>query len=113
MSGDLVYFQINVADGEKAKAFYAGLFGWEIGHGNVEEGFQFGGPTPHGGALGGGKTDPRPLVYFDVDELDDGIARVKELGGEAGEAKETGMGRYALCKDDQGVEFGIFEFAEE
>ena len=30
VSGDLVYFQINVADGEKAKAFYGGLFGWEV-----------------------------------------------------------------------------------
>ena len=90
VSGDLVYFQINVADGEKAKAFYGGLFGWEIGQGNVEGGFQFDGPSPHGGGFGGGETDSRPLVYFDVDTLEDGIAKVKELGGEAGEPTEGG-----------------------
>jgi hypothetical protein len=31
---------------------------------------------------------------------------VKELGGEAAEPEQVGVGRYALCKDHQGVEFG-------
>jgi uncharacterized protein len=111
MSGDLVYFQLNVADGEKAKAFYGGLFGWEIEAGNVEGGFNFGGVSPAGGGSGGGPTEPRPLVYFSVDDLDAGIARVRELGGEAGEPEQAGVGRFSVCKDDQGVEFGIFEFS--
>ena len=71
-------------------------------------GFNFEGPSPPGGAFGGGKTDERPLVYFGVDDLE-AIAKVKELGGEAGEPQKAGVGRYAICKDDQGVEFGIFE----
>ena len=111
MSGDLVYFQLNVADGEKAKAFYSGLFGWEIEPGNVPGGFQFVGPSPHGGAFAGGQTDPRPLVYFDVDDLEAGMEKVRELGGEAGEPQQAGAGRFSVCKDDQGVEFGIFEMS--
>jgi hypothetical protein len=110
VSGDLVYFQINVADGEKAKAFYTALFGWQVSPG-VPGGFQFEGPRPPGGGFGGGETHPRPTVYFDVENLEEGIARVKELGGEAGEPEKAGVGRFAMCKDDQGVEFGIIEFA--
>jgi uncharacterized protein len=110
VSGDLVYFQINVADGEKAKAFYGELFGWKATEGNVPGGFNFEGPSPPGGGSGGGGTDSRPLVYFGVDDLEQGIAKVRELGGEAGEPSQAGPGRFAVCKDDQGVEFGIFEF---
>ena len=60
MSGDLVYFQLNVADGEKAKAFYSGLFGWTASPGNVPGGINFEGPSPPGGAFAGGETDSRP-----------------------------------------------------
>lgn len=111
MSGDIAYFQIDVADGERAKAFYSGLFGWEIGAGNVPGGFHFGGTRPPGGGMGGGETQFRPLVYFGVDDLGAGIEKVRELGGHAGEPGEAGPGRFAVCKDDQGVEFGIFEFS--
>jgi len=38
--GDLVCFTIPVADGERGKAFYGGLFGWEFATGNVPGGFQ-------------------------------------------------------------------------
>jgi hypothetical protein len=38
------------------------------------------------------------------------LGGVKELGGEAAEPEQVGVGRYAICKD-QGVEFGLFEFA--
>jgi len=108
MSGDLVYFQINVADGERAKAFYGDLFGWQPIPGSVPSGFNFEGPSPHGGGLGGTETESRPLVYFDVDDLEQAIAKVKELGGEAGEPKGSEVGRYSICRDDQGVQFGIF-----
>lgn len=108
--GDLVYFQINVADGERAKAFYGGLFGWKATPGNVPGGLNFEGPSPAGGAFGDGETDSRPLVYFAVDSLEEGLTRVNDFGGEAGEPEQAGPGRYAICKDDQGVEFGLFEF---
>jgi predicted enzyme related to lactoylglutathione lyase len=48
------------------------------------------------------------LVYFEVDDLEAAVARVRELGGEAGEPQSTEVGHYSVCTDDQGVEFGIF-----
>jgi uncharacterized protein len=49
-------------------------------------------------------------AYFDVDEINAGAARVKELGGEAGDAMPVpGMGWFAVCKDPQGNEFGLWQ----
>jgi predicted enzyme related to lactoylglutathione lyase len=49
-------------------------------------------------------------VYFDVDEINAGVARVQELGGEAGEAMAVpGMGWFSLCKDTEGNEFGLWQ----
>ena len=112
MSGDIVYFQLNVADGEKAQAFYGELFGWKTTPGNVPGGFNFEGTNPPGGGAGGvGEPKERPLVYFGVDDLKAGRAKVVELGGEAGEVQQAGPGTFAVCRDDQGVEFGLFAFA--
>jgi hypothetical protein len=108
VSGDLVYFQLDVADGERAKAFYGGLFGWKATEGSVPGGFNFDGPSPHGGGLGGVETKSRPLVYFQVDDLEAARAKVTELGGEAGDPRPSEVGSFSICKDDQGVEFGIF-----
>ncbi|MGH7130174.1 MAG: hypothetical protein ACREIV_16515, partial [Planctomycetaceae bacterium] len=49
-------------------------------------------------------------VYFDVDDINAGNARVQELGGEAGEAMSVpGMGWFALCKDPEGNDFGLWQ----
>jgi predicted enzyme related to lactoylglutathione lyase len=50
-------------------------------------------------------------VYFEVDDLDAALERVRALGGETGEPQGGGAGRYANCRDDQGVEFSIFQAA--
>ena len=111
MSGEIAYFQLDVADGEKAQAFYGALFGWKATPGNVEGGFNFEGASPPGGGVGGAEEPKdRPLVYFGVDDLEAGRSKVEELGGQAGESKQAGPGRYAVCRDDQGVEFGLFQF---
>jgi predicted enzyme related to lactoylglutathione lyase len=49
-------------------------------------------------------------AYFDVDDINDGVARVRELGGSAGEALPVpAMGWFAVCNDDQGNEFGLWQ----
>ncbi len=43
------------------------------------------------------------LVYFDTDDIDAQIARVRELGGEAEDKQPVpGMGWTAQCKDPEG-----------
>jgi predicted enzyme related to lactoylglutathione lyase len=109
----MVHLEIPSGDFEKSKAFWNGLFGWE---------FQEypGSPTEYhmtrfsentGGAIYGEDTDARGTrTYFDVDDINAGDARVQELGGEAGEPSAVpSMGWFALCKDVDGNEFGLWQ----
>ncbi|MBO0690160.1 MAG: hypothetical protein J2P40_11410 [Candidatus Dormibacteraeota bacterium] len=49
-------------------------------------------------------------AYFDVDDINAGAARVRELGGEADERRTVpGMGWFATCRDPHGNEFGLWQ----
>jgi predicted enzyme related to lactoylglutathione lyase len=64
-----------------------------------------------GGAIYGEDDGSRGTrVYFDVDDINAGRDRVGELGGEAGEALPVpSMGWFAVCKDVEGNEFGLWQ----
>jgi predicted enzyme related to lactoylglutathione lyase len=106
MTSSVVWFELPAADTERARAFYARLFGW-----NFE---QFGGEDYHmtyeaGGAVYGAPGEKGLLAYFGVDDVDGAIARVRELGGEAGEKQAVpGVGEYAQCSDPEGNRFGLY-----
>jgi predicted enzyme related to lactoylglutathione lyase len=108
MPGDLVYFVIPAADAGRAQAFYGDLFGWSFSTGNVPGGFNIEGSSPPGGIFGGGEGS-RPHPYFDVDDIQAAAAQVRELGGEASDPEEIPSGWMSHCKDDQGVEFGLWQ----
>ena len=74
--------------------------------------------VPHDAVLGhagrrdhGADGDKRgPRVYFDVDDINAADARVGELGGTSGEALPVpSMGWFAVCKDSEGNEFGLWQ----
>ncbi|WP_306322677.1 MULTISPECIES: hypothetical protein [unclassified Streptomyces] len=69
------------------------------------------GPNPMGG-FPHGDTAKFPRVSFGVDDLEAATARIRELGGTAGEAVTIPAGRFANCVDDQGVGFSIFQAAD-
>jgi predicted enzyme related to lactoylglutathione lyase len=49
-------------------------------------------------------------AYFDVDDIDAGVARVKKLGGEADKKMPVpGMGWFSTCRDPHGNEFGLWQ----
>jgi predicted enzyme related to lactoylglutathione lyase len=113
MAGEMVHLEIPAGDTAKAREFWGGLFGWEF------QEFE-GSPTEYhmtrfsestGGAIYGADGDKRGArVYFDVDDINAGRARVGELGGEAGDAMPVpGMGWFALCTDSEGNEFGLWQ----
>ena len=112
MPGQVVHVEIPADDTAKGREFWGSLFGWEFE--------AFPGPfeyhttqiTEETGAaitdMEPGKRGPR--VYFDVADINAGAARVKELGGEAGEPQSVpDMGWFAICKDTVGNEFGIWQ----
>jgi uncharacterized protein len=113
MAGAPVHVEIPAKDTAKAREFWAGLFGWQYQ--------QYPGPVEYhmtklteqtGGAIYNnpeGNTDGI-RVYFDVDDINAGTARVKELGGEANEPLPVpGMGWFAGCKDAVGNDFGLWQ----
>ena len=57
--------------------------------------------------------DPEPgiLVFFPVTDLEAAVAKVIALGGEATPpgTPEPGFGRFAMCKDPQGIRFGLHQ----
>jgi predicted enzyme related to lactoylglutathione lyase len=64
-----------------------------------------------GGAIYGADGDKRgPRVYFDADDINDAVARVKELGGKADEPMAVpSMGWFATCTDNEGNDFGLWQ----
>jgi predicted enzyme related to lactoylglutathione lyase len=108
----MVHIEIPADDTGASREFWGSLFGWE---------FQsFPGPFEYhiariddssGAALTNmeqGKRGTR--TYFDVDDINAGAARVKELGGEADEPMPVpSMGWFVTCRDPQGNEFGLWQ----
>src|SRR4051812_45990912 len=87
MPGQIVHIEIPADDTAKSQAFWASLCGWKFE--------SFPGPSEYqmpriGGQTGLAITNMEPgkrgtRSYFDVDDIQAGAARVKELGGEANE----------------------------
>jgi predicted enzyme related to lactoylglutathione lyase len=108
MAGEPSHFELGVPDAARAKAFYGELFGWSFTT-TAGENAWIETPGVRGG-LHDGDNAANIVLYFSVPDIEAAAARVRELGGTAGEpgAAETG-GRFASCRDDQGVEFGLHQ----
>ena len=113
MAGAPVHIEIPAQDTAKDREFWTGLFGWQFQ--------EMGGPVEYhmtqvtdktGGAIYNnpeGNADGI-RVYFDVDDINQGTARVRELGGEANEPQPVPtMGWFAGCKDASGNDFGLWQ----
>jgi predicted enzyme related to lactoylglutathione lyase len=113
MPGQIVHIEIPADDTAKSREFWGSLFGWQFQ--------QYPGPSEYHmtqieeGRVGGAITNMEPgkrgtRSYFAVDDINDGAARVKELGGEAGDPMPVpNMGWFAVCKDPHGNEFGLWQ----
>jgi predicted enzyme related to lactoylglutathione lyase len=112
MPGEVVHIEIPADDTGKSREFWGGLFGWQWQQ--VEGPFEYH-MTQISDRTGGAITNMEPgkrgtRVYFDVDDINVGAARVKELGGEANEPGPVpGMGWFATCRDSEGNEFGLWQ----
>ena len=112
MAGQIVHFELPADDTARAREFWGSLFGWQFE--------SYPGPFEYHMArisdtAGAAITNMEPektgaRAYFDVDEINAGVARVKELGGEANDpAPVPNMGWFSVCKDPEGNEFGLWQ----
>ena len=106
MSGEPSYIELGVTDADRARAFYGGLYGWQpsgkAGPGQVDT------PTVDIG-IHDGDDAAHFEVFFAVDDLEESLEKLTELGGRpVSEVNDNpGFGRWVECVDDQGVRFGM------
>jgi uncharacterized protein len=113
MAGQMVHVEIPAGDTAKAREFWSSLFGWQFQafEGSPSEYLMTQLSDTTGGAIYQAEGSERgPRVYFDVDDINAGAARVKELGGEADDPMPVpGMGWFTICKDVEGNNFGLWQ----
>ena len=117
MAGKLVHFEMPAQDDARATQFYGSLFGWEWNTAEMGPGFNY-----HmtqltdetGGAVYRSPDNLRgPIVYFDTDDIDATVARVRELGGQAEDKQPIpGVGWFVRCTDTEGNPFSLFQTDE-
>ena len=112
MPGQIVHIEIPADDTQKGRDFWGSLFGWQF------EAYPPGSEyhmTRIGEQAGAAITNMEPgkkgtRAYFDVDDINAGVAQVRELGGEADAPMPVpAMGWFATCKDTQGNDFGLWQ----
>jgi predicted enzyme related to lactoylglutathione lyase len=105
MNGEPSYLELGVPDANRALAFYGAVLGWTV---DAAGPTQVDTPTLSIGIHGG---DPQAHfeVLFAVPDIDTALAAVAAAGGEivSPVTDSPGFGRWAECRDDQGVRFGL------
>lgn len=112
MPGRIVQIEIPADNTGKGREFWGSLFGWEFQSYPGPFEYHMARIDDHSAAaitnMEPGKRGTRS--YFDVDDINAAAARVRELGGEANDPGPVpNMGWFAVCKDPQGNEFGLWQ----
>lgn len=111
MAGEIVHIEYPAADAGRAAAFWGGLFGWEFGPSISEESEYRMARTGENSGVAVMPGEPgHPNYYYDVPDIDAAIAKVKELGGEAGDKTPVPThGWFSTCKDSEGNAFSLWQ----
>ena len=113
-SGKIVHIELPAGDADRAQRFYSELFGWQF-QGSGMEGIDyrmFQG-EPGGAVYPGENAGEGPVVYFETDDIDAELQKVRELGGEAEDKQPIpSVGWFAGCKDPDGNSFSFFQSDE-
>jgi uncharacterized protein len=108
MTGQPSYIELGVPNADRALAFYGAVLGWSVDPGAGIA--QVDTPTLSIG-IHGGDPEAHFEVMFAVPDLDAALSALRAAGGETiGAVTDSpGFGRWAECRDDQGVRFGLRE----
>ena len=114
MPGKLVHVEFPAQDADRAQQFYSQLFGWQFEDSGMPgiDYRMFQGDPP-GAVYPSERAGQGPTIYFDTDDIEASVTRVRELGGEAEDKQPIpGVGWFAGCKDPDGNSFSFFQSDE-
>ncbi|MCI0346309.1 MAG: VOC family protein [Chloroflexi bacterium] len=111
--GEFSHIEFPADDLERAKRFYANVFGWQLREAQGFENYVLAdtGPGDLGTGIGlRGQTAPASVRnYLAVDNIDASIAKVTEYGGTVvTPTTDIGFGWYAAVTDSEGNEIGLY-----
>lgn len=115
--GTPCWVDLGVADIGKAKAFYTGLFGWDVQEGPPESGGYSmaeldGRPVAGiGPKMGPAEMPPAWTTYIASADADETVRKIREAGGQVAMEPMDVMdvGRMAIAADPGGAFFGIWQ----
>ena len=98
-SGKVVHIELPAQDADRAQRFYAELFGWQFADSGMEGiDYRMFQGEPGGAVYPGENAGQGPIVYFESDDIDAELAKVRVLGGQADDIAEA---TEALSGDEQ------------
>lgn len=113
MANTVNYFEIGSPDPQRTRAFYGGLFDWEIGAPGGPYSPVNGGDAGHDGGLwdtGSLQGENWAIFYVQVDDVDAAFARAQELGATVAiPITDNGRIEFAHLIDPLGNRFGIWK----
>jgi hypothetical protein len=126
MSGRVVHFEVPFDDGDRVRAFYQNVFGWdmmpmpEMNYTMVATGPTGDQGPSEPGYIGGGLTERSellrgPVITLDVEDIDKALLKVEELGGTTVQPRQDvgGMGFAAYFTDSEGNLMGLWQNAPQ
>jgi uncharacterized protein len=126
MSGRVVHFEVPFDDGDRVRAFYQNVFGWdmmpmpEMNYTMVATGPTGDQGPSEPGYIGGGLTERNellrgPVITLDVEDIEKALLKVEELGGTTVQPRQDvgGMGFSAYFTDSEGNLMGLWQNAPQ
>lgn len=114
MPNPLCHFELMCTDVERGKKFYGGVFDWQFDDASMP-GYTLihAGAEPAGGMMAKPAEAPASAmhVYFMVEDVDETLAKVLELGGRVivPRMEIPHVGLLAMVADPEGIVFGILK----
>jgi uncharacterized protein len=111
VAGKIVHIEIPCEDVDRGQRFWRGLFGWSFGQSVMPDMEYRMADLGNGvGAAVYQAETGHPSYYYDTDDIEATIAKVKELGGQADDKMPVPThGWFAACKDSEGNAFHLWQ----
>jgi predicted enzyme related to lactoylglutathione lyase len=115
VKGKIVHIEIPADDTQRAMKFWGELAGWKFqayGAEGAPEYNMFEG-EPGGGLYPATDGEKGIKVYFETDDIDAELGRIRELGGDTEDKMPVpNMGWFAAAKDPEGNTFSVWQADE-